>query len=75
MRKAVMEVPEEVIGDFSDRMVELELDNTILGRSEDNDLLIEVHYEKDESKEVDELEEYLAELIAELDETEEEDEN
>lgn len=72
MRKASFEVPAEVIGDFSEKMTELGLDNSILGRNDHDEIEIEVCYEKDESEQVDELEEYLGEFIAELDQEEEE---
>ena len=72
MRKASFEVPAEVIGDFTEKMTELELSNSITGKTEDDEIEIEVLYEKEESEQVDELEEYLAELIEELDKEEEE---
>jgi len=74
MRKASFEVPAEVIGDFTEKMTELELNNTITGKTEDDEIEIEVLYEKNEAKQVDELEEYLEELIEELDKEEEEEE-
>jgi hypothetical protein len=72
MRKASFEVPAEVIGDFTEKMTELELSNSITGKTEDDEIEIEVLYEKEEAKQVDELEEYLVELIEELEEEEEE---
>jgi hypothetical protein len=76
MRKASFEVPAEVIGDFIEKMTELELRNTILGKNEDDEIEVEVHYDKEEASDVDELESYLEELIEQLpDEEEEEDED
>ena len=72
MRKVSFEVPQEVIGDFTEKLTELELENSIVGKTEDDEIKVEVHYEKNESKQVDELEEYLEELINNLDEEEEE---
>jgi hypothetical protein len=74
MRKAQFEVPIEVIGDFVGKMTELELSNSIVDLTEDNEIEIEVLYEKSESKDVDELEEYLDQLITELEEQENEEE-
>lgn len=75
MRKATFEVPSEVIGDFTEKMTELELDNSIVGRTADDEIEVEVIYEKNESDQVDELEAYLEELKDGLDEEEEEEED
>ncbi|MGZ4041737.1 MAG: hypothetical protein ACXVNM_13650 [Bacteroidia bacterium] len=76
MRKAEFEVPAEVIGDFTDKLEEVRLDNRILGRNEHDEIEIEVYYEKDETNIIDELEAYLEELIENIDsEEEEEDED
>lgn len=74
MRKVVFEVPSEVIGQFTEKMVELELENSIVGKTEDDEIEVEVLYEKDEVQEVDELEEYLEELIDGIEEEGEEEE-
>lgn len=74
MRKISFEVPSEVIGDFTQKLTELELENSIVGKTDEDNIEIEVYYEKEESKKVDELEEYLEELIEGMEE-EEEDEN
>ena len=73
MRKVSFEVPAEVIVDFSEKLTELELENSIVGKTQDDGIEIEVQYEKDESKQVDELEEYLEELIENLGEESEDD--
>lgn len=75
MRKARFEVPGEVIGEFTEKMVELELENSIVGKTEDNEIVVEVLYEKSEAEQVDELEEYLDELIEQIDEEEEEEDD
>ena len=72
MRKANFEVPSEVISEFTGKMCELELDNSITGLTEDDEIEIEVLYDKAESKQVDELEQHLEKLIEELEEEEEE---
>jgi hypothetical protein len=68
MRKVEFEVPEEVFGDFAERLGETGLDNCVLGRNEGNEIEIEIHYEKEEAKVIDDLEDYLEELKNELDE-------
>jgi hypothetical protein len=75
MRRIIFEVPQEVIGDFTEKLTELELENSIVGKTENGKIEIEVSYEKSESDQVDELEEYLGELIDNLDEEEDEDGN
>jgi hypothetical protein len=75
MRKASFEVPAEVIGEFTEKMTELELNNSITGKTENDEIEIEVLYEKEESEQVDELEEYLDELISQIEEEEESEED
>lgn len=70
MRKAIFEVPAEVIGDFVEKLTDLELNNTIIGLTDNEDLEIEVLYEKDESDEVDHLEHYLEKLVDSIEEDE-----
>ena len=55
-------------------MVELELENSIVGKTEDDEIEVEVLYEKNEAQLVDELEEYLEELIDGIEEEGEEEE-
>lgn len=74
MRKAEFEVPAEVFGDFAEKLTELELDNRVLGRNEDNEIEIEVSYSKTEAGLIDKLEDFLEELIENL-EGEEDDED
>ena len=62
MRKAEFTVPQEVAVEFCEELVNHSLTNEVTGTTEDNELVIEVSYEKDESREVDELESHLAEL-------------
>ena len=44
MRKVNFEVPSEVIGDFTEKLTELELENSIVGKTEDDEIEIEVTY-------------------------------
>lgn len=74
MRKADFEVPSEVMEEFTDAMVNRDLDNTITGTTEEGDIIIEVQYERNEAKAVDELENVLADLCEQLEKEEEEDE-
>lgn len=74
MRKAEFEVPAEVFGDFVEKLTELDLNNRVLGRNEDNEIEIVVSYDKEEADKIDELEEHLEELIDNLD-REQEDED
>lgn len=74
MRKAEFAVPQEVMSDFVEAMNAHRLENSIAGTNDDNDILIELNYEKDESEIIDELEEYLLKLREELEEEEENEE-
>ncbi len=79
MRHVTLEVPSEAIGEFTEKMIELELENSIFGKNDDDEIEIEVHYEKNESKQVDELESFLETLIDSIEdedgENEEEDDD
>lgn len=74
MRKIEFEVPSEVFGGFTEKLAETGLDNRVLGRNEDDEIEIEVNYEKSDAGLIDELEEHLRDLITELDGEEEEEE-
>lgn len=74
MRKIEFEVPTEVFGDFAEKLAESDLDNRVLGRNEDDEIEIEVYYEKSEARLVDDLEEYVEELKEQL-EKEDQDED
>jgi hypothetical protein len=78
MRTIEFEVPAEVMTDFTEKLTDLELENTIKGTNEDGEIIVMVSYEKRESQVVDELEEYLEELTdgnEHEEEEEEEDDN
>lgn len=74
MRKISFEVPTKVMSGFTEKLMELELENSIIGKTEDDAIEVEVYFEKTESKQVDELEDYLEELIDNLDEEDESEE-
>ena len=75
MRRITLDVPSEVLGEFTEKMLELELENSIVGRTEEDEIEIEVLYEKEEAKKVDELEEHLEKLIDGLEDEEEDEED
>jgi outer membrane receptor for Fe3+-dicitrate len=75
MRKATFEVSPEIIVDFAEKLTEMELDNSIVGKTDDDEIEIEIRYEKDEAKQIDELENYLNELNESLSDEEEDDED
>jgi hypothetical protein len=57
MRKFEFVIPEGMIIPFAEKMLELELDNTIVNvNDQGNDICIEVSYNKDETKALDTLE-------------------
>lgn len=77
MRKIEFEVPTDVFGEFTVKLAQTGLDNSVLGKNDDDEIEIVVYYEKDEASEIDELEEYLEALkdaLAEQEEEEEEEE-
>lgn len=75
MRKAEFEVPSKVMEEFTDEMVNRNLDNTITGTTDDGEIVIEVSYQRDEAESVDALEETLGELREQMEEEEEEEED
>jgi hypothetical protein len=62
MRKAEFLIPSEVMVEFTDEMANRNLEGTVSGTTEDDEIILEVEYEKDESEGVDELEEVLEKL-------------
>jgi hypothetical protein len=75
MRKIEFEVPSEVFGDFTEKLAETRLDNRVLGKNEDDEIEIEVFYEKSDAGLIDELEEHLEDLKENLSGEEEEDDD
>ena len=72
MRKAEFYVPSEVMAEFAQEMANRQLTNTVSGTTEDGEIVVEVEYDKDETKKVDELESILENLTEQLEEEEEE---
>ncbi len=74
MRKAEFAVPSEVMAEFAEKLANQNLDNEIVGTNDDFEVLVEVEYERDQSEEIDELEEYLSELREKIEEEQDDDE-
>ena len=72
MRKVEFNVPTEVITEFAEELTNRDVSNSIIGTTEDDEIIIEVEYEKSESDAVDELEAILEKLCAEIENEEEE---
>ena len=68
MRKAEFAVPSEVMAEFANELAERDLDNKVVGTSEDDEILVEVSYEKEETQVVDELEAILDNLREQVEE-------
>jgi len=66
MRKVEFNVPTEVITEFAEELTNRDVSNSIIGTTEDDEIIIEVEYDKNESDAVDELEEILDKLISAL---------
>lgn len=65
---AIFEVATEVIGEFIEKLTDLELENSIVGKNNEG-IEIQVQYEKDESNLVEELEAFLETLIYGIEES------
>ena len=75
MRKAEFYVPTEVAAEFAEEITNRDLDNSITGTSEDDELIIEVEFEKEDTHLVDELDAILERLIENMEEEEDDDED
>jgi hypothetical protein len=73
MRKVEFHVNPEVILEFTEELTDRELTNSLIGITDDGEIIIEVQYEKAEQEEIDELENVLEELNEGLEVEEEED--
>ena len=71
MRKAEFKVPQDVVVEFCQELTDHSLTNEITGTTENDEIIIEVGYDKEETKEVDELETHLESLCEELEENKE----
>jgi len=74
MRKIEFNVHPEIIAEFAQEMTNRDLNNSVIGVTEDDEIIIEVEYSKTESAEVEELEVIFDKLSAELEEVDEEEE-
>lgn len=61
-RKAEFSVPTDLLTEFVEEMTTRSLKATITGTNEEEDVLLELEYEKDETSEVDDLEKFLERL-------------
>lgn len=72
MRKVEFNVPSEVMTEFAEELATRNLDNTIVGTTDEGEIIIEINYERDETKEIDELEAIFEKLLEEIEEDEDE---
>ena len=76
MRKVEFNVHPDIIVEFAEELTNRELSNSVIGVTEDDEIIIEVEYSKTESEQVDELEGILEKLSEQIeDEENEEEEN
>jgi hypothetical protein len=74
MRTAHFEIPEHMMSRFAEELISRRLDNTITGVTRDEEIEIEVDYDRNEAAQVDELEALLEQWIEEDEKEEEEEE-
>jgi hypothetical protein len=72
MRSAEFNVHPEIIIEFVDELASRNVNSSIIGTTDDGEVIIKVDYEKNESDEIDELEEILENLSAQLEYDDEE---
>jgi len=72
MRKVEFNVHPDIIVEFVEELTNRDLINSVIGVTEDDEIIIEVEYKKTESDSVDELEEILEKLSFEIEQEEEE---
>ena len=65
MRKVEFTVPADVILEFAEEMTSKGLSNEIIDITDEDELIIEISYGRDESEAIDELEEHLDKLVEE----------
>jgi hypothetical protein len=68
MRKAEFLIPSEAMVEFTDEMANRDLAGTVSGTTDEDEIILEVEYEKDESDQVDELEAILDKLKEQIEE-------
>lgn len=72
---AKFEVPSEVLGDFMQEVSSRNLTATMSGKNRRDEHILTVPYERDEEGDIDELNDYLDDLISDTNEEEEEQED
>ncbi len=68
MKRLALNVPFEVMVEFSEALTNRSLDNFIAGVTEDDEIIVQLVFESNQSKAVNELEEILDDLIEQLEE-------
>lgn len=63
MRIARMSIPEDVFPEFARELVETDLTHAIIEVTPEDEIILDIHYQSEETREVDQLEEFLASLI------------
>lgn len=66
MRFASFEVPSAVLTDFVREMEKVHMQAVIVGLNDNDEVILKIAYEREEAEEVNELEDQLDELIANL---------
>ena len=66
-------VPSHMLGDFSEMLVENELVNEIKGRTDDDEIIIEVNYRSDQKGSILDLVEWLEDTIEAEDDSDDDD--
>ena len=74
MRKVEFNVHPEIIIEFAEELTSRDLSNSVIGVTENDEIIIEVEYSKTESDQVDELEGILEKLSEQIEEEESEEE-
>lgn len=71
MRKATFTVPREGMTEFAEELSTRNFPNSIVGTTEEEEIIIEVPYDKEDEDEINELEDILEKIIDDLEEEEE----
>ena len=74
MRKVEFNLHPLIIVEFVEELTNRDLNNSLIGVTEDDEIIIEVEYSKTESDQVDELEGILEKLSEQIEEEESEEE-
>ncbi|MHB8259995.1 MAG: hypothetical protein ACYDCN_05120 [Bacteroidia bacterium] len=71
MRKVEFNVHPEIIVEFVEELTNRELSNSLIGTTEEGEIIIEVEYLKTESAEVNELDDIFEKLSAQIEDEDE----